>query len=407
MRHVLRRLIQRPLFTTVAILTLGVGIGANTAIFSVIQGILLKPLPYPHPEDLVDVDHSAPGVGLKSAGAAPFLYFTYRSDAHALQDVGLWRGDTSSITGRGEPEEVDEVDVTYTVLPILGVQPAVGRPFSQKDDSPGSPETVIVTFGYWKSKLGGDTSVVGQTLLVDGRPREIIGILPDRFRFLDRKPALFIPLRLDPNKTFLGNFSYSGLARLTSGATIATANAEAAHLIPIALQRFPPFPGYSAKMFDDARLAPNVRPLKASLVGDIGNVLWVLMGTIGLVLLIACANVANLLLVRAEGRQQELAIRAALGAGSREVAHEILTESVLLGGLGGAVGLGLAYWALQLLVKIAPARLPRLDSINIDPLAMLFTLGISLLAGILFGLIPVIKYATVSVMPALRAGGRT
>src|SRR5712691_8932504 len=357
MRHVLRRLIQRPLFTTVAILTLGVGIGANTAIFSVIQGILLKPLPYPHPEDLVDVDHSAPGVGVKSAGAAPFLYFTYRSDAHALQDVGLWRGDTSSITGRGEPEEVDEVDVTYTVLPILGVQPAVGRPFSQKDDSPGSPETVIVTFGYWKSKLGGDTSVVGQTLLVDGRPREIIGILPDRFRFLDRKPALFIPLRLDPNKTFLGNFSYSGLARLTSGATIATANAEAAHLIPIALQRFPPFPGYSAKMFDDARLAPNVRPLKASLVGDIGNVL--------------------------------------------------LLESVTLGVLGGIFGLGLAYGSLRVLLAVAPATLPRLDEIAIDGVVLGFTFAISIAAGLLFGSIPVFKYVGPQLTGALRGGGRT
>jgi len=407
MRHVFRRLIQRPLFTTVAILTLGVGIGANTAIFSVIQGILLKPLPYPHSEDLVDVDHSAPGVGLKSAGAAPFLYFTYRSDAHALQDVGLWRSDTSSITGRGEPEEVDEVDVTYTVLPILGVQPALGRPFSQKDDSPGSPETVIVTFGYWKSKLGGATSVVGQTLLVDGRPREIIGILPARFRFLDRKPALFIPLRLDPNKTFLGNFSYSGLARLTSGATIATANAEAAHLIPIALQRFPPFPGYSARMFDDARLAPNVRSLKASLVGDIGNVLWVLMGTIGLVLLIACANVANLLLVRAEGRQQELAIRAALGAGWGDIARELLLESVTLGVLGGIFGLGLAYGSLRVLLAVAPATLPRLDEIAIDGVVLGFTFAISIAAGLLFGSIPVFKYVGPQLTGALRGGGRT
>ena len=185
-------------------------------------------------------------------------------------------------------------------------------------------------------------------------------MLPQNFRFLETKPDLIQPFRFNRGKTTLGNFSYQGIARLKPGVTLAQANADVARMIPLVNTRFPAPPGFSAKIFEEVRILPNVRPLKHDVVGDLGKVLWVLMGSIGVVLLIACANVANLLLVRTEGRQQELAIRAALGAGAREVAREILTESVLLGVLGGAVGLGLAYWALRLLVKIAPSRLPRL-----------------------------------------------
>ncbi len=406
MRHVLRRLIHLPLFTVMAVATLAIGIGANTAIFSVIQGVLLKPLPYPHSDELVDVDHTAPGVGIQHAGGAPFLYATHRDQARTFQDVGLWRNDTASVTGRAEPEEVACIDVTDGVLPILGGQPALGRLFTRQDDSPAGAETVMLAYGYWQSKFGGDPAAIGQRLMVDGRPREIIGVLPERFRFLDRKPALFLPMRLDPNKIFLGNFSYSEIARLKPHVTITEANADAARMIPIALRRFPPFPGYTAKMFEEARLAPALRPLKEQLVGDIGGVLWVLMGTIALVLLIACANVANLLLVRAEGRQQELAIRAALGAGWPQIARELLLESVTLGVLGGILGLGLAAAALRVLVAIAPDSLPRLDEIGIDAMVLAFTLAISIVAGLLFGLIPVFKYVRPQLAGSLRAGGR-
>jgi putative ABC transport system permease protein len=407
MRHVLRRLLQMPLFTSMAVATLAIGIGANTAVFSVIEGILLKPLPYPYADELVDVDHTAPGVGIQHAGGAPFLYATYRDQSHAFQDVALWRSDTASITGRAEPEEVACVEVTDGVLPILGSAPAIGRTFTREDDSPGGVETVILSYGYWQSKFGGAPSAIGQRLIVDGQAREIVGVMPERFRFLDRKPALFLPMRLDPNKIFLGNFSYQEIARLKPGVTIAQGNADVARMIPIALRRYPPFPGYNAKMFEEARLAPALRPLKEELVGDIGTVLWVLMGTIGLVLLIACANVANLLLVRAEGRQQELAIRAALGAGLPQIARELLLESVTLGVLGGVLGLALAYAALRALVAIAPASLPRLDEIGIDATVLAFTLAVSVVAGLLFGLIPVIKYVRPQLAGSLRAGGRT
>ncbi|PYR54944.1 MAG: multidrug ABC transporter substrate-binding protein, partial [Acidobacteria bacterium] len=309
--------------------------------------------------ELVALDHAAPGANIAHAGAAPFQYFTYREEGRAFQDVGLWSTGTVSVTGLAEPEEVRTLFVTDAILPMLGVQPKLGRLFSRTDDAPGSPETVVLTAGYWRSKFGADSSAIGRTLMLDSRPREIIGVLPDTFRFLDRNVSLVVPYRFDRSKVFLGQFSYSALARLKPGTTIDQASADVARLIPISLTRFPPFPGGSVKMFEEARLTPNVRSLKDDLVGDVQTVLWVLMGTIGMVLLIACANVANLLLVRAESRQQELAIRAALGAGSNRIARELLLESVTLGILGGGAGLGLAFGALRLLVALAPGNLPR------------------------------------------------
>jgi predicted permease len=396
-----------PLFTAMAVLMLAIGIGANTAIFSVIEGVLLKPLPYPRSHELVTLDHAAPGVNLPSAGAAPFQYFTYREDGRAFQDVGLWNTGTVSVTGLAEPEEVPTLFATDGILPMLGVQPMLGRVFSKTDDAPGSPETVVLTSGYWRAKFGADRSAVGRTVMIDSRPREIIGVLPDRFGFLDRKVSLVVPYRFDRSKVFLGQFSFSALARLKPGTTIDQASADVTRLIPISLTRFPPFPGGSVKMFEEARLRPNIRSLKDDLVGDVRTVLWVLMGTIAMVLLIACANVANLLLVRAESRQQELAIRAALGAGSRRIARELLLESVTLGVMGGIAGLGLAFGALRLLVALAPGNLPRLDDITIDLPVLVFTLVISVAAGLLFGAIPVFKYAGAQLHSALRGGGRT
>jgi len=407
LHQIVRRLLQLPGFTAVAVLTLAIGIGANAAVFSVIQGVLLKPLPYPNPDELIVLDHAAPGVSLTSAGAAPFLYFTYREDGRMFQDVGMWTRDTASVTGLAEPEEVPVVVVTDGILPLLGVKPALGRLFASTDDRSGSPPTVVLTAGYWRTRLGADPAAIGRRIVLDGQPTEIIGVLPDTFRFMDLKPSLILPLRLDRTKTFLGNFSYTGLARLKPGATLEQATADAARLLPLSLTRFPPFPGYNAKMFEDARLAPSFRLLKTHIIGDVASVLWVLMGTIGMVLLIACANVANLLLVRAEGRQQELAVRAALGASRARIASELLAESVFLGLSGGVVGIGLAYAAVRALLALAPGNLPRLDEIAIDAPVLLFTFVVAVMSGVLFGAVPIFKYAGPNVASRLRGGGRT
>jgi predicted permease len=406
LNQLLRSLLRMPVFTGITVLTLALGIGANTAIFSVVEGVLLKPLPYPRSDELVALQHALPGVNLPQAGAAPFQYFTYREEGRVFQDVGLWNTGTVSVTGMAEPEESPALFTTEGVLPMLGAQPMLGRLFTKADASPGTPETVILTAGYWRSKFGADPSVIGRTVMLDSLSREIIGVLPDSFRFLDRKVSLVVPYRFDRSKVFLGQFSFSAIARLKPGTTVQQANADVARMIPISLGKFPPFPGGSVKMFEEARITPSVLSLKDDLVGDVRKVLWVLMGTLGLVLLIACANVANLLLVRSESRQQELAIRSALGAGSGRIARELLVESVTLGLAGGAVGLALAFGALRLLVALAPGNLPRIDDITLDVPVLLFTAVVSVVAGLLFGAIPVLRYSGVSIGLTLRSGGR-
>ncbi|MGI8960724.1 MAG: ABC transporter permease [Bryobacteraceae bacterium] len=407
LKHVFRRLGRAPLFTAITLVTLAVGIGSNSAIFSVVRGILLKPLPYPNPDQLVGVWESAPGLGWKDVNASPATYFTFREENRTFEDIGLWRGDSLSVTGLTEPEQVDGLDVTDGTLSILGVRPIIGRRFTRKDDSAGSSATVMLTYGYWQRRFGGNPSAIGRRIVVDGRAREVIGVLPQRFRFMNLKPALVLPFQLNRNEAFIGNFSYQAIARLKPGVTIAQANADVARMLPLMIQKFRPAPGMSLEMLKSARLGPNVRPLIQDVVGDVGTVLWVLMGVVGIVLFIACANVANLLLVRAEGRQQELAIRAALGAGRSRIARELLVESVTLGVIGGALGLGLAYGALRLLVALGPANLPRLDELSIDTPVLIFTVVVSLIAGVVFGLAPVFKYAGAQLGTRLREGGRT
>ena len=264
-----------------------------------------------------------------------------------------------SVTGTGEPERVQALFVTDGTLSLLHVNPILGRHFTADDDSPKTPERVILSHAYWERKFGSDQAVVGKSVVVDGKPREIIGVLPAGFRFLDRNPQLILPFRFNRPELLAANFSYRGVARLKPGVTIEQANADVARMIPVIPDRFPMPPGFTRKMLDDVKIGPNVRPLAADVIGDVGRVLWVLLGTVGIVLLIACANVANLFLVRAEARQQELAIHAALGAGSRRIAWELLSESLTLALAGGVVGLGLAYAGIRTLVANAPDGLPR------------------------------------------------
>ena len=405
-RLVTRRLSRAPLFTSVAIVTLAVGIGANAAIFSVVNGVLLKPLPFDEPDRLVGVWQTAPGLNLGLLNQSPATYLTYRDENHVFEDIALWDNRTVSVTGVGEPERVESLNVTDGLLPVLRVQAALGRRFTAEDDRPNAPNRVMLTYGYWQRKFGGDPSVVGKLVTVDGVAQEIIGVLPSNFTFLNTNPQLLIPFKFNRAEVFVGNFSYQGIARLKPGVTLEQANADVARMLPTVVDRFPMPKGFTKQMYLDLHVGPKVRPLADDVIGDVGRVLWVLLGTVGIVLLIACANVANLFLVRAEGRQQELAIHAALGAGWRRLAFELLSESVTLGLIGGAAGLLLAWMGIRGLVAYAPDGLPRVHDIGIDARVVAFTFGISVIAGVLFGMLPVLKFATPNLANALKQGGR-
>jgi predicted permease len=267
---------------------------------------------------------------------------------------------------------------------------------------------VILGYGYWRRKFGADRSVIGRTITVYGKPQEIIGILPANFRFLDEPdPALILPFKFDRAKTLLGNYSYHAVARLKPYVTLADAGNDVARVLPLVLQNFGPPPGFSLTLFEQAHFSPNVQLLKQDIVGKIAKALWLLMGGLGLVLLIACANVANLLLVRTERRQQELTIRAALGASRRRLAGEMLFESLILGLLGGALGLVFAELALRVLLAMAPAGLPRLNEIGLDGPVLLFTFAVSVLTGLSVGSIPILKFSGTRLGTGLREGGRS
>ena len=408
LKQVLRRLGRAPLFTAITLLTLAIGIGANTVIFSVVESVLLKPLSYAHADQLVGVWYHVPGIEIESLPMAPFLYFIEREQNTTFEDIGVYQGDSLSVTGAGEPEHVLGLDVTDGTLPILGVKPALGRLFTRRDDSPGTPQTVVLSYEYWRKKFGGSTSVIGRPIMLDGKSREIIGVLPKDFHFLDREDAaLYLPMQWDRNKTKLGNFSFPAVARLKPGGTLTQVKADMARLVPIAIRSFPAPDGFPLSLFEKVQVNPTPRALKQDVIGDVGNVLWVLMGSIAVVLLVACANVANLLLVRVEGRRQELAIRSALGSGRRRVISGLLFESMVLGFAGTLVGLALALGALRLLVAMKPTGLPRLNEIGIDGPVLLFTFGVALFVSIVIGLIPVIKYSGTGLNTGLREGGRS
>ena len=395
------------MFTAITLITLAAGVGANTVVFSVLEGVLLKPLPYPHADELVGIWQTAPGLNIQDLNIAPSTYFIFREQNQSFVDLGAYQFDSVSITGVAEPEQVSALRVTDGTLPLLGVQPVLGRTFSRQDDSAGAAPTALLSYGYWRRKFGSDPSIIGRTIIADGKSRQIIGVLPQKFHFLDRDDAAIItPMQWDRNNLKLGNYSYEGLARLKPGATLQQANNDIARMQPIVMSSFPAPEGFSLKIFQDAKIGPNVRPLKQDVVGDVGKSLWVLMASIGMVLLIACANVANLLLVRVDGRRQELAVRGALGATRGRIAAELLLESVTLGLLGSIIGLALAYAALRALVVIAPDGLPRINEITINGPVLLFTLLISLFSSALFGCIPVFKYAGVRLNTGIREGGR-
>ena len=406
LNRALHRLARAPLFTLVVVFTLALGIGGTTLVFSVEEGILLKPLPYPHAEELVGVWQTAPGWNISELQASVSLYFTYREENRTFQEIGLLLPGTASVTGGGEPEQVASLLVTEGTLPVLKVAPLLGRWFSSADVLPHSSETVILSYGYWKTKFGGDPSILGRTIVIDGKGHDVIGVLPRGFQALDSKPSLLLPLQFNRNEVVLGDFAYRAVARLKPGVTLLEANADEARMLPLASTKFPPPKGYTNAIFEEGRIGPNIRPLIQDVIGDIGKLLWVVLIAAGAVLFIACANVTNLFLVRVNAQQQEFATRVALGASRFQIASQLFLESIFLGLGGGLVGLVFVFMGLRLLFIAAPGNLPRLEEISIDRAVLIFAFAISIVSSTFVGAIPVLKYTRPNVASMLRMGGR-
>jgi predicted permease len=398
-RYALRALLRRRTFTLAAILTLALGIGATTAIFSVVNAVLLRPLAYPNAEQLVSLKFTAPGAPeLGEFNMSSTLYLTYLDEARTFENIGLWANGGYTVTGIGSPEQARTVNATHGVLPALGVQPLLGRAFAEADESRAAegPLPIILSHAYWQRRFGGAEDVLGRTLTINGNPAEVIGVMPEGFRFPSTAAQfeIILPMRLRPQDLFLVNFGFRGIAELKPGVTIDEVEADVARMLPIWLDSWPAAPtGLTRDAIERWNLTPQIRPLKEELVGSVASMLWVLMATIGGVLLIACANVANLMLVRAEARRHEFAMRVALGAGPARLAKELFIESLVLGVVGGALGLGLAHAGLKLLVAMGPATLPRLAEISVDPVVLAFAILVSVVSSLLFGALPALKYA--------------
>ena len=384
LRQAMRVMRAHPGFAAAAIVMLALGIGSTTAIFSVVKAVLINPLPYPHADALVRIAHNIGGIDQDYFNDAIFL--TYAEHARAFESVGAWtpEGTGVTITGQGEPEEVRALSATPGLFTTLGVSPEIGRWFSVEEGAAGSADTVMLGAGYWRRRFGGDPTVIGRSIVIDSRPRQIIGVMPAQFTFGGESDVM-LPLRINPARP-VPFFYLNGVARLKPGVTLEAATAD----LPRVLEIY--FDTYKANVKRAVRWGPIPAPLKQVVVGDVGSTLWVLMGTIAIVLLMACANVANLLLVRAESRRQEFAIRAALGARWMRIARALLVESMVLASIGGAVGLAMAYGGLRLLVAVEPANVPRLSEISIDSAVVVFAMATTLTCGLLFSLIPIAKY---------------
>jgi predicted permease len=411
LRFAMRRLGKSPGFAVTVLLTLAIGIGANTAVFSVVNSVLLKPLPYPDSDRLVALWLNAAGGGLSNFTSglqlSPSMYFTFSDHNQSFESMGVWAPQTANVTGLAQPEEVRVGVISDGVLETLGTPPAVGRWLSQADQDPHGAKKIVLSYGYWQRRFGGDREVIGRNIQVNNQAREIVGVMPRGFRIVDRDFDLLVPLALDRTNQKLAPFYLYGIARLKPGVKIEQADADVARLLPLWMDSWTNGPGTNPHYYEVWRIVPNFRSLKKQIIGAVDRVLWVVMATVGLVMLIACINVANLLLVRAESRQQELSIRAALGAGRGRITRELLTESVALGLMGGLISIGVAYGGLRLLVSMGPAELPRLSEVSLDGRSLLFTLLLAVFSGLLFGSIPAFRYARAKASDALSGSSRT
>ncbi len=413
-RYSLRMLRNRPVFTAITSLSLALGIGANSAIFSVVNAVLMRPLPYREPERLVMIWENHFKSGRDRARVAPDNFLEWRKNNRVFEDIAAVVAlDQKTLSGAGEPEQVQFHQVSSNFFPLLGVQAALGRVFSEKEDMPhvvGEKEqphgdrVIILSHGIWQRRFGGDPGVIGKTVHLDREGHTVIGVLPRGFKFIDRQADVWAPLGLDPVKGYFaagfGRFILAP-ARLKAGATVEQAREEMSLITGQLQRRIPDL---------NAGWGANVVPFDKQVVGDIHRALLVLLGAVGFVLLISCANVANLLLAQAAAREKEIAIRASLGASRLRLIRLLLTENLVMAVMGGALGLFLAFWLVKLLIALGPANIPRLSELEAMPLdvvALGFTLAVSLLAGLVSGLAPAWHASKLDLNETLKEGAKS
>ncbi len=393
--------------TVVILLSLAIGIGANSAIFSVVDALLLRPLPYPHPDRLAAVWLHSPGIGILRDWPSPGEYIDIQNQNHSFEQMALAQSRTFTLTGQKQPERVDVLRTQSSLLTMFGAKVLLGRTLLPDEDTPGKPAVAILSNGAWKRLFDSDPGIVGKSITLNGNPFTVVGVLQRGFTLnaevmpsegpMD-KIDIFVPLPLGPDAAQRrGDENYNIVVRLKPNVSVQQAQAD----IDVIASRI------RTKDKRDVSFGMDVVGLQKQVVGDVGRALLVLLGSVALVLLIACANVANLLLARAMGREKEIAIRTALGAGWRHIARQLLTESILLGLLGGAAGLVVARVSLLVIRTMNPGNIPRLDEIGVNSAVLAFTFGLSLFTGILFGLAPAWRAFKVDPNSALKAGGRS
>ena len=400
-----RRAVANPGFTFISMATLAIGVGANVAIFAVVSAVLLRPLPLPDSERLVILRHAAPGLAqLDELPMSDALYFLYAEESRTLESVAAYRDEQASFTGPENPQRVGATRVTASFFDVLRTPPRLGRSFTAEDDRPGAAPVVVLSDGLWTTRFGADPGTVGRVVDLDGESVEVVGVMPPGFAFSESEVDLWRPIGLDRENVQLGSFGIQGVARIADGATLGQVQAELDAMLSNLTDVFPD--EGAAPIMASAGFRPLVDRAREAVVGDIEPTLWILLGAVGFLLLIACANVANLFLVRSEARHGEVAIRAALGESRGRLAGSVLVESLTLGVAGGLLALPLALLAVRLLVRFGPRELPRLDEISIDAAVLFFGLSVSVVGGLLFGLLPALRAGAVAAAGHMTVGAR-
>jgi predicted permease len=397
-----RGLVRRPAFSVVAALTLALGMGANVAIFSVVDAVLLRPLDYPESERMVVVRHHAPGLNLPELENSAGTLALYREFSQTLQSIAAASTQFRNLSGTDRPDRVEALAVSPSFFDVIAMRPAIGRPFDEQDAVTGSAPVAVLTHGTWQSRFGSDPSIVGTVIQLDGVSTEIVGVMPVNFRWSRADASILIPVVQEGPPVF-GTFGTFGIARLAAGVTLEEATREVEALQARITERFPEL---TPEFFQQAGWSATVTPFKDLLVEPIRATLWVLFGTVGLVLIIAGANVANLFLVRAEARQREVAVRSALGAARTRLAFAFLSESIVLSLAGGIAGVLLAWGGVSLLVANGPQDLPRLHEVGMDGRVLGFAFVLCVIMALLLALVPLARYAGSSFASLLREGGR-